>query len=68
MKKFLTEYISKCIPCQRYEISNVKPAGLLQTSVPAQIFEMIAVDLFGPPPETPEGFRWILIVEDTTTK
>ncbi|GFW09272.1 retrovirus-related Pol polyprotein from transposon 412 [Trichonephila clavipes] len=34
----------------------------------AQRFESIAVDLFGPLPETTEGMKWIFIVEDYTTK
>ncbi|GFX65792.1 retrovirus-related Pol polyprotein from transposon 297 [Trichonephila clavipes] len=40
--------------------------GLLQTPVPAQRFESIAIDLFGPLPETTEGMKWIFIVEDYT--
>ncbi|GFU17752.1 transposon Tf2-8 polyprotein [Trichonephila clavipes] len=39
-----------------------------QTPVPAQRFESIAMDLFGPLPETTEGMKWIFIVEDYTTK
>ncbi|GFW78367.1 pro-Pol polyprotein [Trichonephila clavipes] len=42
--------------------------GLLQTPVPVQRFESIAIDLFGPLPETTEGMKWIFIVEDYTTK
>ncbi|GFW53974.1 retrovirus-related Pol polyprotein from transposon 412 [Trichonephila clavipes] len=38
------------------------------TPVPAQRFESIAIDLFGPLPETSEGMKWIFIVEDYTTK
>ncbi|GFW71264.1 pro-Pol polyprotein [Trichonephila clavipes] len=34
----------------------------------AQRFESIAIDLFGPLPETTEGMKWIFIVEDYTTK
>ncbi|GFT32215.1 transposon Tf2-9 polyprotein [Trichonephila clavipes] len=38
------------------------------TPVPAQRFESISIDLFGPLPETTEGMKWIFIVEDYTTK
>ncbi|GFW34722.1 integrase_H2C2 domain-containing protein [Trichonephila clavipes] len=48
--------------------SNQKPSGLLQTPVPAQRFETLAIDLFGPLPESKDGKRWILIIEDCTTK
>ncbi|GFU75151.1 hypothetical protein TNCV_2055941 [Trichonephila clavipes] len=40
--------------CIRYKATNQKPAGFLHTPVPAQRFESIAIDLFGPLPETIE--------------
>ncbi|GFX88495.1 hypothetical protein TNCV_2279631 [Trichonephila clavipes] len=60
--------VSSSQKCIRYKATNQKPAGLLQTPVPAQRFESIAIDLFGPLPETTEGMKWIFIVEDYTTK
>ncbi|CAH2093702.1 unnamed protein product [Euphydryas editha] len=68
LRRYVTEYLKTCIECQRYKASNLKPAGLLQTPVPAQRFEIIAVDLFGPLPKGPQGERWILIVEDLASK
>ncbi|GFV89380.1 transposon Tf2-9 polyprotein [Trichonephila clavipes] len=43
-------------------------AGLLRTPAYAQRFETLAIDLFGPLPETPTSKKWIFIVEDTRTK
>ncbi|GFX17737.1 retrovirus-related Pol polyprotein from transposon 412 [Trichonephila clavipes] len=54
--------------CIKYKSSNQKPFGLLQTPVPAQRFETLAIDLFGTLPESKDGKRWILIIEDCTTK
>lgn len=54
--------------CESAWATNQKPAGLVQTPIYAQRFETVAIDLFGPLPETPEGDRWIFIVEDTATK
>ncbi|GFX29475.1 hypothetical protein TNCV_4498701 [Trichonephila clavipes] len=68
MRKFIADYVKSCSECIRYKATNQKPAGLLQTPVPAQRFESIAIDLFGPLPETTEGMEWIFIVEDYTTK
>ncbi|GFT03324.1 retrovirus-related Pol polyprotein from transposon 17.6 [Trichonephila clavipes] len=68
MRKFIADYVKSCSKCIRYKATNQKPAGLLQTPVPAQRFESIAIDLFGPLPETTEGMKWIFIVEDYTTK
>ncbi|GFW05654.1 transposon Tf2-9 polyprotein [Trichonephila clavipes] len=66
MRKFIADYVKSCSECIRYKATNQKPAGLLQTPVPAQRFESIAIDLFGPLPETTEGMKWIFIVEDYT--
>ncbi|GFT27041.1 CCHC-type domain-containing protein [Trichonephila clavipes] len=37
-----------CPDCIKYKASNQKPSWLLQTPVPAQRFETLAIDLFGP--------------------
>ncbi|GFS54206.1 gypsy retrotransposon integrase-like protein 1 [Trichonephila clavipes] len=68
MRKFIADYLKSCPECIRYKATNQKPAGLLETPVPAQRFESIAIDLFGPLQETTEGMKWIFIVEDYTTK
>lgn len=68
MRADITKYTKNCIECQRYKATNMKPMGLLQTSVSKQRFEVVAVDLFGPLPKTTEGFQWILIVEDVATR
>ncbi|GFS69884.1 transposon Tf2-8 polyprotein [Trichonephila clavipes] len=60
--------VKDCPDCIKYKASNQKPSGLLQTPVPAQRFETLAIDLFGPLPESKDGKRWILIIEDCTTK
>ncbi|GFW34767.1 pro-Pol polyprotein [Trichonephila clavipes] len=60
--------VKNCPDCFKYKASNQKPSGLLQTPVPAQHFETLAIDLFGPLPESKDGKRWILIIEDCTTK
>ncbi|GFU76717.1 transposon Tf2-9 polyprotein [Trichonephila clavipes] len=68
MRKYITDYVKNCPDCIKYKASNQKPSGLLQTPVPAQRFETLAIDLFGPLPESKDGKRWILIIEDCTTK
>lgn len=68
LRRYITEYIKKCVECQKYKCTNLKPAGLLRTPVQGQRFETIAIDLFGPLPSTSTGHRWIFIVEDTASK
>ncbi|GFW83127.1 transposon Tf2-8 polyprotein [Trichonephila clavipes] len=60
--------VKNCPDCIKHKASNQKPSGLLQTPVPAQRFETLVIDFFGPLPESKDGKRWILIIEDCTTK
>lgn len=68
MRRYITEYVKRCPECQRYKASNQKPAGLVQTPIYNQRFEVLAIDLFGPLPEVDAGEKWIFIVEDTSSK
>ncbi|GFW47434.1 hypothetical protein TNCV_4537241 [Trichonephila clavipes] len=68
MRKYVTDYVKNCPDCIKYRASDQKRSGLLQTPVRAQRFETLAIDLFGPLPESKDGKRWILIIEDCTTK
>ncbi|CAK1597815.1 unnamed protein product [Parnassius mnemosyne] len=68
MRKFVTKYLKNCEECQRYKISNQKPAGLLQTPVQNQRGEVLAIDFFGPLPEGESGEKWSLLIEDTATR
>ncbi|GFX56781.1 hypothetical protein TNCV_495291 [Trichonephila clavipes] len=52
MKKYISDNIKKCPECARFKATNQKPAGLLRTPVYSQRFEVIAIDLFGPLPQT----------------
>ncbi|GBP22267.1 hypothetical protein EVAR_22553_1 [Eumeta japonica] len=68
MRRYVINYLKTCVECQRYKPDNLKPMGLLQTPVPAQHFEVVAVDVFGPLPKGPKRERWVMIVEDTASK
>ncbi|GFX69674.1 pro-Pol polyprotein [Trichonephila clavipes] len=47
MRKYITDYVKNCPDYIKYKGSNQMPSGLLQTPVPAQLFETLAIDLFG---------------------
>lgn len=68
MRNEIAKYVRKCVKCQQYKSSNLKPAGIIQSVVSKQHFEVIAADLFGPLPETSEGYQYILIVEDVASR
>ncbi|GFU91238.1 uncharacterized protein TNCV_4925681 [Trichonephila clavipes] len=55
--------VKNCPDCIKCKASNQKPSGLFQTPVPAQRFEALTIDLFGPLHESKDGKRWILIIE-----
>ncbi|GFX44985.1 transposon Tf2-6 polyprotein [Trichonephila clavipes] len=57
MKKYISDYIKKRPECARFKATNQKPAGLLRTPVYSQRFEIIAIDLFGPLPQTDSDIR-----------
>ncbi|GFW10426.1 hypothetical protein TNCV_5097771 [Trichonephila clavipes] len=68
MKKFISKYIKTCPECNRYKPTNQKSVGFLRKPAYAQRFETLAIDLFGPLPETPTGKKSIFIVQDTSNK
>lgn len=68
MRAMVETYIKNCINCQRYKPSNLKPAGLLQTTALKQRFEVVSFDLFGPLPKSKDNLAWIFIIEDCATR
>lgn len=67
MRKDITSYVGKCIECQQYKATNLKPAGILQTTASNQRFETLAIDLIGPLPKSRFGHKYIFIIEDVAT-
>ncbi|GFW44637.1 transposon Ty3-G Gag-Pol polyprotein [Trichonephila clavipes] len=55
-------------PSKKEILKQEIDAGLLRTPVYSQRFEVIAIDLFVPLPQTDTGKQWIFIVEDCATK
>lgn len=68
MRRYVTDYLKRCVECLRYKPSNQKPAGLLQTPVLQQRGEVLAIDLFGPLPAGDQGERWVFLIEDVATR
>ncbi|GFU05864.1 retrovirus-related Pol polyprotein from transposon 412 [Trichonephila clavipes] len=57
--------VKNCPDCIKYKASNQKPSGLLRTPVPAQRFETLAIDLFGPLHESQDAKECaIALIED----
>lgn len=43
--------------CLHYKATAFMPQGVLHTPMPSQRFEILALELFGPLPETDVGYR-----------
>lgn len=69
MKESIEEYIRKCDVCQRSK-TNFKPnkSPMLITSTASTFAEQIAMDIVGPLPETENGNRFILTLQDDLSK
>jgi Integrase zinc binding domain len=68
LRRYVTDYVKRCIECQRYKPSSQKLSGLLQTPPYASRFEILTIDFFGPLLETENHNQWILVVEDHCTR
>ncbi|GFV26523.1 integrase catalytic domain-containing protein [Trichonephila clavipes] len=64
----LMSRVKNCPDCNKYKASNQKPSGLLQTPVPPNVLKPWPLICSGPLPESEDGKRWILIIEDCITK
>ncbi|GFT15939.1 integrase_H2C2 domain-containing protein [Trichonephila clavipes] len=68
-KPISTETLGITLPTVRSILNNFDLSlRHIVTPVPTQRFETLAIDLFGTLPESKDGKRWILIIEDCTTK
>lgn len=67
MRSFIIDHVKNCLECQRYKATNLKPLRLLQIPAPAQRFEVVAIDLFGPLLKTPRANKWILVIPITSS-
>ena len=69
MKKDLTEYISRCMKCQKVKVEHQHPAGLLQPLlVPEWKWEVISMDFITGLPMTWRQHDSIMVVVDKLTK
>lgn len=68
LRRYVTEYIDKCIECQLYKQYNVKPSGFLQLPAYAMRMEVISSDFFSPLPKIDEGNSLMFINEDVSTR
>nr|GFB70565.1 putative reverse transcriptase domain-containing protein [Tanacetum cinerariifolium] len=69
MKRYITEYVSKCLTCSKIKAEHQKPSGLLQQpKIPEWKWEKITIDLVAKLPKSSSGHDAIWVVVDRLTK
>lgn len=68
LTKDVKEYVKKCAVCQVTKHSPKHKQPMTITTTSRLAFEICSVDLVGPLPLTPDGFRYILTFQDDLTK
>lgn len=69
MKRSITEYVSKCLTCQKVKAEHQRPAGELQPlEIPEWKWEQIAMDFVVGLPKTTKGHDSIWVIIDRLTK
>ena len=60
----IAEHVRKCLWCRREKESIRKRAGKMQRSVRDHDGTTFSIDLMGPFPVSPEGYKYILTMMD----
>ena len=69
MKKDVTQFVLKCLTCQKVKIEHQKPGGLLQSiEVPQWKWDDISMDFIVGLPRTQSGHDSIWVIVDRLTK
>lgn len=62
-------YVKGCHDCARFNIRRKKPPGHLQPiEPPAEIFQMVGLDFWGPVQESNNGNKYVLVLTDYLSK
>lgn len=61
-------WIKSCLTCNTRKSPRTGPQGLLRPIPPGEAFELVAMDLVGPLPESKRGNTWLLVFSDQLSK
>ncbi|CAF4927133.1 unnamed protein product, partial [Rotaria socialis] len=65
MRTMITSYIKSCEQCSKYNVDRHKPPGFLQPiEPPADVFQILGMDWWGPAQTSINGNRYILVITD----
>ncbi|CAF1068627.1 unnamed protein product [Adineta ricciae] len=65
----IQNYVKRCQDCIRFNTQRCKPSGHLQSiEPPAEIFQMVGLDFWGPVRESSNGNKYVLVLTDYLSK
>jgi Integrase zinc binding domain len=67
MERDIMQFISRCIKCQ-FKNYGSKAAPYKVTTIPTNCFEEISLDVVGPMPNTSNGHRYVLCIQDRLSR
>jgi hypothetical protein len=68
MDRDVNQFIAKCSFCQRFKNYSSRSAPLKVTTIPANCFDEISLDVVGPLPISSNGNRYALCVQDRLSR
>lgn len=68
LTKDVSDYVRRCHACQRYKVTQAKPAGFMSPHEMVRPWTIVASDIIGPLPRSLKGNRYILVFLDTSTR
>ncbi|KAH8251120.1 hypothetical protein KR032_002652, partial [Drosophila birchii] len=64
----VARYVRNCLNCQRYKVSQEKPAGHMFTRQVEEPFHILCADFVGPLPRSKQGNTMLLVFLDSFSK
>lgn len=64
----VASYVRKCESCQKYKVSQQKPAGMMLTQIPDEPWAIVCADFVGPLPRSKHGNSMLLVIFDKFSK
>lgn len=69
MKREIEAYIQNCRNCQLKKLTRIKTKQpMILTDTPDASFDKVSIDIMGPLPTSPNGYNYILTIQDLLTK
>lgn len=68
MFRTISNYVRKCLVCQKYKSSQQQTAGMMSFSPTNGPWDTVSTDLIGPLPRSSKGNNYVIVFQDRFTK